>query len=70
MGYSIYHIEKKRRVCKDEALEVLVTRFYKRGNISLHEGAVALGITKSEFIDLLHKFEIPVTDNNPLNVGF
>lgn len=63
-------ISKNTKVSNDEALEVLVTRFYKRGMISLREGAVSLGITKSEFIDLLIRFEIPLKEHNSLNVGF
>lgn len=70
MVSGVYEISTKRRVSKDEALEVLVTRFYKRGKLSLREGAATLGISKSEFIDLLNEFEIPIRDNKPLNVGF
>lgn len=70
MVSGVYEISHKRRVSKDEALEVLVTRFYKRGKISLREGAATLGITKSEFIELLNEFEIPIKDNKPQNVGF
>jgi len=70
MVSNVIQISKKVRVCENEALEVLVTRFYKRGNISLREGAATLRISKSEFIELLDKFEIPVNENKPLNVGF
>lgn len=70
MVSGIYQISKKTRVSKDEALEVLVTRFYKRGKISLDEGAETLRITKAEFKQLLIRFEIPLIDNEPLNVGF
>jgi predicted HTH domain antitoxin len=70
MVSGVYEISHKRRVSNDEALEVLVTRFYKRGKLSLREGAATLGISKSEFIELLNEFEIPIEDNKPLNVGF
>lgn len=70
MGSDVYQISKKPRVSKDEALEVLVTRFYKRGKLSLREGAATLGISKSEFIELLNEFEIPIIEKKPLNVGF
>ena len=70
MVTGVYEISKRPRVSKDEALEVLVTRFYKRGKISLREGASTLGISKSEFKSLLIEFEIPIRDNKPLDVGF
>lgn len=70
MVTGVNQISKKTRVSKDEALEVLVTRFYKRGKLSLREGAATLGISKAEFIELLNKFDIPINENKPLNVGF
>ena len=70
MVSGVYQISTKPRVSKDEALEVLVTRFYKRGKLSLREGAATLGISKSEFKELLDRFEIPIKENDPLNVGF
>ncbi len=70
MVTGVNQISKKTRVSKDEALEVLVTRFYKRGKLSLREGAATLGISKAEFVELLYKFDIPINENKPLNVGF
>jgi len=70
MGSNVSQISRKPRVSKDEALEVLVTRFYKRGKLSLHQGASLLGMTTDEFIRLLGEFEIPINENNPLDAGF
>ncbi len=55
--------EKNQQQLEALAFEALVVRLYALGELSSGEGAMLLGMTRREFLDLLNQYNVSLFDD-------
>jgi predicted HTH domain antitoxin len=56
-------VEKSQQQLEALAFESLVVRLYALGDLSSGEGAVLLGLSRREFLDLLNQYNVSLFDD-------
>lgn len=52
-----------------EAAMLLAAKLYEQGNISLGQGAELAGYSKQTFMELLGRFDVPIFNYDPSEIG-